>query len=225
MKKKIIITVIICILTGMLASCGKNREAAVNTVNEYWQAVKQGDLGELAKYADEDARKIINSPVQYISDYSDGLILSLSGIIDEDRLKSMLDESMGMVLDKVEYTVGEARKEGEDIIVNCTANLPDTNISFSDGIDALLKVAGVKDQQELLEKFLESKGLTIENAAASYANNQSVMESDFAKWLIDNYMNDFVAEMISGMTFTQKSWDFVVEEDDGRWLIDEIREK
>lgn len=223
MKKKIL-SVILAILTlGALSGCKNKKEDAVNLVTEYWQNIKSANLDSLDAFY-EDPTEITDAPSQYLDDYMAGMALSFSGIVDSTLLQSSIDKCIGSVLAKVDYTVGEVKRDGDEIIVNCSASMPDLNMNTQDGMNIIFKVTETTDYQGLLEKFLQSKGLTLETASAAYADTNDAMEKDLALWLLNNYMDSFVDEMLKSMGTVQKSWDFKVEKSDGKWLIDEIRE-
>lgn len=221
--KKISLIMIICILTCIFSACTDNTQQARETVENYWQTVKSGKTSELAKFAEYD-EETVYLPIKYLEDYTEGLALGLNGILETEQINNAVKKSMSSILAKIDYSIDDITKNGDYIIVRCTASMPDTDINLSSGTDTLLKIAGVSDQQELLTKFLESKNLTPDNALSAYAGSQSTMEKDFAQWLLDNYLTAFIDEMINNINQVQKSWDFVVEKDDGKWLIDEIRE-
>ena len=223
MKKKILSVILAICSIGIFSGCKNKKEDAVNLVNEYWQNIKAANLDSLDKFYD-DADEITDAPAQYLDDYMAGMALSFSGIVDSTLLQSSIDKCIGSVLDKVDYTVGEAKADGDDITVNCTASMPDLNMNTQDGMNIIFKVTETSDYKELLEKFLQSKGLTMDNASAAYADNNDAMQKDLAIWLLNNYMDSFVDEMLKSMGTVQKSWDFKVEKSDGRWVIEEITE-
>lgn len=223
--KKIISTVLICaIFCGMFSACSKDTEIAEKTVHSYWQCVTGGNFDTLSKLSVDDADGTLRKPFEYLEEYSKGIIMSLSGILEEEKIKSVSENGIKTLLNDIDYTIETVASDGDEVTVRVTASMPDLDIDLSSGEALLFKTAGVQDMRGLLDEFLKSKGIDLENAAEAYAESQNLLEKDFMQWIIDTYLQSFLDELLSEVKKTRKIWDFTLEEENGNWLIEKITE-
>ena len=222
MKKILSAIISVCIFAGVLSSCTDGGDEAKKTVLGYWQSVESGNLDGLSAFFADGAKDKADMPIRYLDDYTEGILASLSGIIEEEKLNSVAENGIKTLLKGVDYNAEVVESTSENAVVRCTAAMPNLDVDIGSGMDMLLKAADVENGQELLKKFLDSKGLTLENVMEFYGDSKDAMEKDFVKWVIESYLDDFMSRLAADVKKTAKSWDFTVEEKNGRWLISDI---
>lgn len=221
---------IVSVLTGIallasLTACGGNGGSgsklsskacpAEKTVDGFMQALVTYEWDDLEDYT---------SGSDVSGEFTDGLdeitegLESLAGMgIDADKI----DEVMKKVMGTLEYKIVKCDEDDESAEVLVEVSVPDfDSIDFEDE-DVLMEMLGVSDEEELLEKYT---GKSMDELSDIDEDEAEELMEDMISKMVDD-MADGMVDMVENTDKLEEQVTFVVEVEDGEWLIQDLETK
>lgn len=224
MKKIVSVLTGIALLASLTACGGKGGSGsklsskacpAEKTVDGFMQALVTYEWDDLEDYT---------SGSDVSGEFTDGLdeitegLESLTGMgIDADKI----DEVMKKVMGTLEYKIVKCDEDDESAEVLVEVSVPDfDSIDFEDE-DVLMEMLGVSDEEELLEKYT---GKSMDELSDIDGDEAEELMADMISKMVDD-MADGMVDMVENTDKLEEQVTFIVEAEDGEWLIQDLETK
>lgn len=184
------------------------KEEATEVVENFMDALIGLNFEEAASYIDDES-VLDDMPFKNPDDIIDMLVAESPEMAPyADDFKPMLDTMLNKITDKMEYTIGDAEKDGDDYKVSVTLTMPD-----EESMDFETVMANLFTEEELNNMLMDL-----------FSSGKISLESSE-----EEMMKVVVTEVVAKATVaiedmdvqtTTEEKEFVVTKVDGEWLID-----